>query len=78
MGTTQQLPLLDSQWPVARRRSPWCRAPEWQLIQRGSGRAFDFMAKYGIRGVIGAGRVSVAFRSRSGSASGSLRVVLRC
>jgi hypothetical protein len=27
----------------------------WQPIQGGSERAFDFMAKYGIRGVIGGG-----------------------
>ena len=27
----------------------------WQPIQSGSERAFDFMAKYGIRGVIGGG-----------------------
>jgi alkanesulfonate monooxygenase SsuD/methylene tetrahydromethanopterin reductase-like flavin-dependent oxidoreductase (luciferase family) len=42
-------------------RSRWCRRRSgcpvecWQPIQSGSERAFDFMAKYGISGVIGGG-----------------------
>jgi hypothetical protein len=43
-----------------------------QPIQSGSERAFDFMAKYGIRGVIGGG--SMAVRS-NGTCSASKRLM---